>query len=317
MTVTVNDDDPVTVGVPDTTPADDNDNPAGNDPADTDHTYGDVPPAATSDWLYAVPVTPVDTDVVDTDNTADATANDTLLDAVRPPASVTPTDNVYVPAEFIANVPDNTPVDVLNVTPDGNVPDNDHKNGPAPPANVNDDEYAVLRTPGANDDDTIDNGSTTSSDNDRVCVRPSASVTRTTSGYVPADPATAVPDNTPAELNDTPSGNTDAVDHEYGVRPPDADNDCDNAVPVTRSVNTDDDTANGLAATEIERALSAVRPPASVTRTVNDTTDVTDWVGVPPIAPVDVFSVRPAGRLPDASDQTNGPAPPVEDKDAE
>jgi len=51
VTVTVNDTNPADVGVPDTTPAELNVNPAGADPDDTDHTYGDAPPTADNDWL--------------------------------------------------------------------------------------------------------------------------------------------------------------------------------------------------------------------------------------------------------------------------
>ena len=49
VTLTVKFDAPAEVGVPEITPPADRFNPAGNDPADTDHEYGGVPPVAASD----------------------------------------------------------------------------------------------------------------------------------------------------------------------------------------------------------------------------------------------------------------------------
>jgi hypothetical protein len=46
VAVTVKFDVPGIVGVPETSPADDNDNPAGSVPAVTANVYGDVPPLA-------------------------------------------------------------------------------------------------------------------------------------------------------------------------------------------------------------------------------------------------------------------------------
>ena len=56
-TVTLN--VPDAVGVPEITPADDNVNPGGNDPAATDHKKGPVPAARVSCWEYAVPTEPL------------------------------------------------------------------------------------------------------------------------------------------------------------------------------------------------------------------------------------------------------------------
>ena len=70
VTVNVNDDVPVAVGVPDTTPVDvENVNPAGTLP-DIDHVNGPTPPDTPTCWLYDVPVTP-------SGNTDVATANGT------------------------------------------------------------------------------------------------------------------------------------------------------------------------------------------------------------------------------------------------
>lgn len=217
--------------------------------------------------------------------------------------------NVYVPVELFANVPDTSPVAVFNEMFDGNEPDvNAHVNGPAPPDAVNIDEYWVPRTPGSRPADATVNGFTTSNDNACVRTRPSASVTRTVTGYDPAVPASAAPDNTPAVDNDTPDGHEpDASDHVYGARPPDAANDCDNATPVTRSVNDTVVTASG-ANTSTVNCFDATRPSLSVTRTVN--VDDPTTVGVPDTTPAEL-NVNPAGNDPADTDHVNAPTPPT------
>jgi hypothetical protein len=52
VTVTVKVDVPIVVGVPEISPAELNDNPAGKLPVVTANVYGLVPPVATTDWLY-------------------------------------------------------------------------------------------------------------------------------------------------------------------------------------------------------------------------------------------------------------------------
>ncbi len=59
-------------------------------------------------------------------------------------------------------------------------------------------------------------------------------------------------------------------------------------------------------------AVVAVRPNASITCTVNGEPPAT--LGVPDSTPVPGFRLRPAGRVPAASDQVNGPVPPVTGK---
>lgn len=51
VTVAVNVDVAAAVGVPDNTPPDDNDNPAGTDPTVVNHVNGAAPPDAVNDWL--------------------------------------------------------------------------------------------------------------------------------------------------------------------------------------------------------------------------------------------------------------------------
>jgi hypothetical protein len=68
------------------------------------------------------------------------------------------------------------------------------------------------------------------------------------------------------------------------------------------------DRSTGIA---IESAWSSVSgvPWESVTRTVKF--EVPAVVGVPEIVPVDELSDRPAGRLPEMTDQLYGVTPPV------
>ena len=49
---------PAVVGVPDITPPEESDNPAGSDPEASAQLYGVVPPVAASVWLYATPIWP-------------------------------------------------------------------------------------------------------------------------------------------------------------------------------------------------------------------------------------------------------------------
>ena len=55
---------PAVVGVPDIVPPAARFNPAGSDPADTDHAYGGEPPAAASTCEYAAPTVPAGSDDV-------------------------------------------------------------------------------------------------------------------------------------------------------------------------------------------------------------------------------------------------------------
>jgi hypothetical protein len=47
---------PAVVGVPEITPPEDRDNPAGGEPDARDQLYGVTPPVAASVWLYATPI---------------------------------------------------------------------------------------------------------------------------------------------------------------------------------------------------------------------------------------------------------------------
>jgi hypothetical protein len=207
-------------------------------------------------------------------------------------------------------VPDNTPVEVFNVTPAGNEPaDTLNVNVPSPPDATTVDEYTLPVTPGNNDVVVIATGFTTTIDNTFVAVRESASVTRNVTELVPA--VVGVPDNV-APVKVTPAGNVPALtSHVNGPTPPAAVSVCEYAVPVTPSANEFVDTDNAVAAIEIVSVLLAVRPPTSVTPIVNDDTVFTTAVGVPDNTPVDAFNVTPVGRVPAATANVNDPSPPV------
>ena len=67
--------------------------------------------------------------------------------------------------------------------------------------------------------------------------------------------------------------------------------------------------------TMMERSFCAVRDPLSVTRTVKF--EVPAVVGVPVIAPVDPFNVKPAGKLPAIVAHVYGVVPPAATRVAE
>jgi len=67
--------------------------------------------------------------------------------------------------------------------------------------------------------------------------------------------------------------------------------------------------------TMMERSFCTVRDPLSVTRTVKF--EVPAVVGVPVIAPVDPFNVKPAGKLPTTVAHVYGVVPPAATKVAE
>lgn len=130
-----------------------------------------------------------------------------------------------------------------------------------------------------------------------VEVRPSESVACTVNENCPT--VVGVPENTPAALSDTPDGNEPVRrDHEYEPEPPTPVNDAEYAVPVmptgSDAVNTD----SGVSATAIDNVVSVVRPPESVTRTVNVDTELTVCEGVPERTPVTGFTTRPTGGVP-------------------
>jgi hypothetical protein len=112
----VNGNVPAVVGVPDSNPVPAaNVTPGGNDPALTDHTYGDVPPTTASESVYAAPTSAAGgAGLARLGDTFGVTAADIADAGPDPPALVAVTVNVYA-------VPAVRPVTVCVVVPAGNV----------------------------------------------------------------------------------------------------------------------------------------------------------------------------------------------------
>ena len=122
VTFTVNVAVPATEGVPEITPEEDNDNPAGNTPLSRLQLYGEIPPSADRVWLYTLPTIPSARLVVLIDK-GGASVIVILSCCVSVEAgaslSVTFTVNVSIPAT--EGVPEITPEDD-NDKPAGNTP---------------------------------------------------------------------------------------------------------------------------------------------------------------------------------------------------
>jgi hypothetical protein len=111
----------------------------------------------------------------------------------------------------------------------------------------------------------------------------------------------------PLADNDRPAGRLpDASDQVYDPVPPVAASCAEYAEPTVPPASELVVTETGLATVSV-RLLDAVCEP-SVAATLND--EVPAALGVPVMAPL-ADNDRPAGRLPDASDQVYDPVPPV------
>ena len=146
---------------------------------------------------------------------------------------------------------------------------------------------------------------------DAVAVCNALSVARTVKVLDPA--AVGVPAMV-APVSVSPAGKVPlARDHVYGAVPPEAVSDCEYAVPTTPLDNEDVVTVSVAAVMVIVSDAVAVCEALSVARTVKVLDPAA--VGVPAmVAPV---SVRPAGRVPLASDQVYGAVPPDAASDCE
>jgi hypothetical protein len=129
VTRTVNVLDPAAVGVPEIVPPV-SVSPAGNVPLASDQVYGGVPPDAVSVCEYAVPTTPLGSDVVVTLIVAGLMVMVSDAGADCDALSVARTVNVLDPA--VVGVPEIVPP--VSVSPAGNVPlVNDQVYGGVPP----------------------------------------------------------------------------------------------------------------------------------------------------------------------------------------
>lgn len=224
---TVKDDDPMAVGVPDSTPVDAfKVAQAGRAPSDTLHVNGATPPDAARVWEYAVPVTPDGIEVVEIAGADAATEMVSACVVVREPPSVTRIVNDATVLVVEVGVPETTPVDVFKVIPAGSAPEaTAHVYVPVPPVADRGCEYPVPRRAGESDFVLIVSGLMTTIVSERVAVRPSTSVARTVNVEVPA--VVGDPNSPPDELSERPAGNEpDAISHVYGLTPPVAANAC-------------------------------------------------------------------------------------------
>jgi len=123
----------VAVGVPEMMPvAAASDSPAGKDPAAIDHVYGAVPPAPTSDVLYAVPLVPLGSDAALEMVSGPLTIKVKVLAALAVAASVTVA--VKLAATGAVGEPEMMPVSEASVSPAGSDPDVIvHEYGVVPP----------------------------------------------------------------------------------------------------------------------------------------------------------------------------------------
>jgi len=144
-----------------------------------------------------------------------------------------------------------------------------------------------------------------------VAVCEALSVARTVKVLDPA--AVGVPEMV-APVSVSPAGKEPlASDHEYGGLPPDAASDCEYAVPTTALGSDDVVTVSVRGVMVIVSDAVAVCDALSVARTVKVFDPAA--VGVP--AMVAPESVRPAGKVPLASDHVYGAVPPDAASDCE
>src|SRR3972149_3381053 len=206
-------------------------------------------------------------------------------------------------------VPLITPLELFNVRPAGNVPTvTDQAIGLLPPVDTSVWLYAIFTVPSESDDVVIDSALYIVIDRARLAVAEFASVTCAVKLYVPA--TVGVPLIAPVVLfRPRPDGREPDVNpHVYGVLPPDAESVWLYAALTVPSGNDDVVTERPLY-TWIVSPCVATPPYTSCTCTVNE--ESPEVVGVPETAPVAPFSVIPAGRLPEITDQTYGVLPPV------
>ena len=294
---------PAAVGVPVTAPVDVfSVRPAGNVPT-IEYVYGDVPPVTVSAALLNTAPTSPDVPAAKQVNCGPAPiVYGQLPVAATPFASVTWIENV--PAAV--GVPVTAPVDVFSVKPAGNVPTIEYVYGDVPPVTVS---AALLNTAPTSPDVPVARQvncgpATIVYGQLPVAATPFASVTWIEN--VPA--AVGVPVTAPVDVFSVkPAGNVPTIEYVYGELPPVTVSAAllntaptSPVFPVARQVNC------GPATIVYGQLPVAATPFASVTWIEN----VPAAVGVPVTAPVDVFSVRPAGNVP-TIEYVYGDVPPV------
>jgi hypothetical protein len=299
VTLTVKLADPAAVGVPDIAPPVDRLNPAGSDPADSDHEYGGDPPDAANVCEYATPTVPAGSDDVVMPSAGGLIVSDRAAVVDAAALSVTLTVKFTVPAAV--GVPDIAPpVDRLN--PAGNDPaDSDHEYGSDPPDADSVCEYPTPTVPAGNDDVVTRRGGGsgfTVSDSACVSLPPALSVNFTVKFDVPA--ACGVPVMAPvggAILN--PCGRLPCeMPHVTGDTAPDAAIVAEYAEPAV-AFGSEVVVIVGLESIVIARVWVSESFFSSETLAVNWKVP---WLGGVPLMTPALLIVSPPGRVPPDTD---------------
>jgi hypothetical protein len=311
VTLTVKLEVPAVVGVPEITPPELKESPAGRLPELSDQLYGVTPPVAVSVWLYATPIWPFGRLEVVTDRSTGITIESAWSSVSGVPwESVTRTVKFEVPA--VVGVPEIVPVEPPSDSPAGSEPDTtDQLYGVTPPVAASVWLYATPIWPFGTLVVVITRSGGIVIDKALVAVSAGVceSVTRTVKLEVPA--VVGVPEITPPALKLSPAGRLPVWrDQEYGVTPPVAANVWLYATPIWPLGRLDvvTDRSAGITTLSAWSSVSGVLWE-SVTLTVKF--EVPAVVGVPEIVPVELPRDSPAGRLPDRTDHVYGVVPPV------
>src|SRR5271165_6242107 len=307
---------PAAVGVPLIAPVDAfSVNPAGKLPTDIAQLYGVVPPVAANVCKYPAPTCPFANDAVVIVSVGDAIVFNSaaVFDTAGTSASVTFTVKLVLPAAV--GVPLIAPVDAFSVNPAGRLPtDIAQLYGVVPPVAANVCEYPTPTCPFANDAVVIVSvGGAIVIDSAAVFDTAGTSESDTFTVKLALPAAVGVPLIAPVDaFSVNPAGRlpTD-IAQLYGVVPPVAANVCEYPTPTCPFAN------DAVVIVSVGDAIvidsAAVFDTAGTSESVTFTVKfvVPAAVGVPLIAPVDAFSVNPAGRLPTDIAQLYGVVPPV------
>lgn len=215
--MTVNEKDPVVVGVPAIVPVGDSVSPGGRLPVEMLNVYGPGAPDAVRVWLYGVPTLPPGSEAGEMVVAGQLMTIVKLPDPTQPLASVALTLNGKLPG--VVGVPLIVPVDE-RVSPGGRDPEESAKvYGAVPPEALNAALYGVPTVPAGGVPPTVMTGQEMVMVNPALPGQELASVTLTVKELVPA--VVGVPEMTPAELMVRPGGRVpELMLKVYGAVPP-------------------------------------------------------------------------------------------------
>jgi fumarate reductase subunit C len=294
---------PAAVGVPVTAPVDVfKVSPAGNVPT-TANVYGEVPPVtAIGPMLNAAPTSPV------VPVAEQVTCGPPMIVIGQVALPTTP----FASFTWIENEPDavgvpvTAPVDVFSVSPAGNVPTIENVYGEVPPVTAT---AGLLNA--APTSPVIPVAEQVTCGPPMIVIGQVALPTTPFASFtwIENDPdAVGVPETAPvAVFSVSPAGNVPTIENVYGEVPPVTEiAGLLNAAPTSPVVPVAEHVTCGPAMIVNGHVPAATAPRASATWIENDP----DAVGVPLTAPVDVFSVSPAGKVP-TIENVYGEVPPV------